>query len=344
MRALSPILSSGGCRRGREMHIMPVARRSHEQQARRVSRRELLGETAAGIAAWAWASRRSRAESDVDAAAWARTVKIGLHQAGWDPRSLRELFTAARELGYDGVELAPPWLEKYHNMADVYRLLVAVGTKLAPAAYVGGGELRNPAATDAYLLKARKNSRWIKAHGGRYVTYGTVSGAGKRRTAEERKIIAEAFDRVANVAIAEGCIPLYHNHYVKSCPESKLLLQEDMKLLDWSRWRLCVDTGHLVLALTEPVAFVTKWADKISWMHCKDVKTADAGELERPGTRWQDRFTPLGTGVVDFPRILKVLAERQYAGWLVVEQDNSPRPYETSKASIAYVRRVLDVL
>ena len=299
---------------------------------------------AAGVVSWAWAAQRPRAESDDQAAAWARTVKIGLHQAGWDPRSLRELFTAARELGYDGVELAPPWLEKQHDMEEVYRLLVALGTKPAPAAYVGGHELRNPGAREAYLLKARKNARWIKAHGGRHVTYGTVSGVGARRTAKERKIIAEAFSRVADVALSEGCTPLYHNHYVKSCRESKLLLQEDMELLDWARWRLCVDTGHLVLALIEPVAFVTKWADKVAWMHCKDVKTADASELERPGTRWQDQFTPLGTGVVDFPKIVKVLAGRKYAGWLVVEQDNSANPYETSKVSIAYLRSILDAL
>jgi len=265
-----------------------------------ITRRELLKiAPAASVVSWVWAAGRSSAESDDNAAAWARSVKIGLHQAGWDPRTLRELFTAARELGYDGVELAPPWLEKQHDMEEVYRLLVAAGAGLAPAVYVGGQELRNPAAKDAYLLKARKNARWIKAHGGRYVTYGTLSGAGARRTAKERKIIAEAFNRVADVALSEGCTPLYHNHYVKSCRESKLLLHEDMELLDWSRWRLCVDTGHLVLALTEPAAFVTKWADKVSWMHCKDVKTANAGELERPGVRWQDHFTPLGTGVVE---------------------------------------------
>ena len=299
---------------------------------------------AAGVVSWVWGAERSWAESGDNAAAWARSVKIGLHQAGWGSQPLRELFTAACELGYDGVELAPPWLEKKHDMAEVYRLLVAAGTELAPAVFVGGQGLRNPAAREAYLLKARKNARWIKAHGGGYVTYSTLSGAGARRTAKERKIIAEAFDRVADVALSEGCTPLYHNHYVKSCRESKLLLQEDIELLDWSRWRLCVDTGHLVLGLTEPVAFVTKWADKVSWMHCKDVKTADASALERPGVRWQDHFTPLGTGVVDFPKIVNVLAGQKYAGWLVVEQDASPNPYETSKVSITYLRSVLDAL
>jgi sugar phosphate isomerase/epimerase len=83
---------------------------------------------------------------------------------------------------------------------------------------------------------------------------------------------------------------------------------------------------------------------KIAWMHCKDVKTAEAELLERPGARWQDHFTALGTGVVDFPKLLTALAGTKYTGWLVVEQDNSPNPYETSKASIVYLRSVLGAL
>lgn len=186
--------------------------------------------------------------------------------------------------------------------------------------------------------------QWLKKHGGRYVTYSTIGGKTGSRTSDESKKLREAFHVIADAVIDEGCAPLYHNHYVGDYRLSKLLLEEDLELLDWSRWDLCVDTGHLVLALTDPVAFVTKWAEKVSWMHCKDVKTADLAALERPGVRWQDHFTPLGTGVVDFPKVLQALGDVGYKSWLVVEQDNSPDPYETSKVSIVYLRRVLTAL
>jgi sugar phosphate isomerase/epimerase len=271
-------------------------------------------------------------------------VKIGLHCAGWDPRPLSELFAAAHELGYDGVELAPPWQEKKYDMEELYRMLVAAGTTLAPAAFVGGQELRDRNAQEAYLRKARKHARWIKKHGGGYVTYSTVGGRMGARTSDESKSVREAFRVIANVVMDEGCVPMYHNHYVGGYRLSKRLLEEDLELLDWSRWNLCVDTGHLVLALTDPVAFVTKWAEKISWMHCKDVKTADVAALDRAGVRWQVHFTPLGTGVVDFPKVLQALADVGYKSWLVVEQDNSPDPFRTSKISITYLRRVLAAL
>ncbi|MBT3380549.1 MAG: sugar phosphate isomerase/epimerase [Lentisphaerae bacterium] len=49
-------------------------------------------------------------------------------------------------------------------------------------------------------------------------------------------------------------------------------------------------------------------------------------------------FTSLGTGVVDFGRIVATLARTGYDSWLVVEQDASPDPYATSRASRQHMR------
>ena len=38
------------------------------------------------------------------------TIKLGLHMCGWGDRPVPDALVAARELGYDGVELAPAWL------------------------------------------------------------------------------------------------------------------------------------------------------------------------------------------------------------------------------------------
>ena len=38
------------------------------------------------------------------------TIKLGLHMCGWGDRPVPDVLVAARELGYDGVELAPAWL------------------------------------------------------------------------------------------------------------------------------------------------------------------------------------------------------------------------------------------
>ncbi len=273
------------------------------------------------------------------------SIKLGLHMCGWGDRPAPDVLAAARALGYDGVELAPAWLEKtYDGLGEIDRLLAQEDVPLAPAVFVGGPRIDDAGLAES-VDQTTRYARWAKVHGGDRVIYSTVPGKEGVRTDEERTRLLRAWDAVAEAAAAEGCTPLYHNHYVVSHEASRALLEEDMELLDWSRWKLCVDTGHLVLALHDPVAFVEKWADKIAWVHCKDVKTSTFDEPAklRPMGDIVPHFTSLGTGEVDFGRVVAALERVGYDSWLVVEQDASPDPYATSEASLLHLKGVLPV-
>ncbi|MBT3380892.1 MAG: sugar phosphate isomerase/epimerase [Lentisphaerae bacterium] len=267
-------------------------------------------------------------------------MKLGLHTCGWGDRPVPGALVAARKLGYDGVELAPAWLEKaYDGLAEIDRFLVQEDVPLAPAVFVGGPRIDDAGLAES-VDQTTRYARWARQHGGDRVIYSTVQGKDGLRTNEERERLRHAWDAVAEAAAAEGCTPLYHNHYVVSHEVSRALLEKDMELIDWSQWKLCVDTGHLVLALHDPVSFVEEWSDKIAWMHCKDVKTCTFQEPEthRPMATIVPHFTSLGTGVVDFGRIVATLARTGYDGWLVVEQDASPDPYAMSRASCRHMQ------
>jgi len=75
---------------------------------------------------------------------------------------------------------------------------------------------------------------------------------------------------------------------------------------------------------------------------------APAAELlfehpERPrpmGEIAERHFTALGTGVVGFTGVVAELTKAGYDGWLVVEQDASPAPRETSAISLQHLRYV----
>ena len=47
-------------------------------------------------------------------------------------------------------------------------------------------------------------------------------------------------------------------------------------------------------------------------------------------------------GVVDFQGVVAALEGVGYGSWLVVEQDASPDPYATSKASFQHLGSILD--
>jgi inosose dehydratase len=167
---------------------------------------------------------------------------------------------------------------------------------------------------------------------------------GSRTPVEERNVY-RAYEAIADAVLGEGCVPLYHNHYRVSHRVSKQILDSDLKNLDWTKWKLCLDTGHLVLSLKQPVAVFEEWAELVGWVHFKDVRTdrfADTA-LPKDGAETQRLFTELGRGVVDFLRIVEILDKAGYTGWFVVEQDYTDlTPYQAARISLDYLRTILE--
>jgi inosose dehydratase len=268
-------------------------------------------------------------------------TRIGLHTCGWGARPLPDLLIAARKLGYDGVELAPAWLEKEYSAAEVDRMLLQYGVPSVPTVYAGAGRYWDSGVLSAEIAKAREFCHWIKHKGGQNVIFGPVVGKNGQRMADEQRNIYRAYEAVGDAVISEGCVPLYHNHYRVSHELSKRIFKDDLDNMDWSKWKLCLDTGHIVLCLEDPVAIFDKYSDVIGWVHLKDVKRSQFDNIAAPQrfSELHKFFTPLGQGIVDFPEILNILDEVDYNGWLVVEQDYSDTtPYEAAKASIEYLK------
>ncbi|MFQ6042602.1 MAG: sugar phosphate isomerase/epimerase family protein [Candidatus Poribacteria bacterium] len=269
--------------------------------------------------------------------------KIGLHICGWGERPLPDLLIAARELGYDGVELAPTWLEKSYNLADVDEMLREHRVSTVPAVCAGGSNYCDPKAIPDAVEMAKNFCQWIKQRGGQNVIFFPAAGRGGRRTPDEERNVYRAYEAIADAVLSEGCMPLYHNHYRVSHDVSRQILESDLENMDWKKWRLCFDTGHLVLALQDPVAMFRDWAEVVKWVHFKDVRTARFSDTSAPNPSVQKFFTELGRGVVDFPRIVEILGKANYTGWFVVEQDYSDlTPYESARISLEYLRTIME--
>jgi inosose dehydratase len=90
----------------------------------------------------------------------------------------------------------------------------------------------------------------------------------------------------------------------------------------------CLDTGHLLIGGADPAAFASEHGERITHVHLKDVDAAVAAEL-RAGrltllqATQQGLFVPLGRGAAAVATVLEALAEHQYDGWLVLEQDTA---------------------
>jgi len=102
--------------------------------------------------------------------------------------------------------------------------------------------------------------------------------------------------------------------------------------------RLCLDVGHCIVGGGDPVAALRSFGSRVIHVHLKDV-AAEAlarlrdgtvtGFLEALRTRI---FTELGSGVLDLAGVLDALADQDYRGWLMVEQDTTWKPPSESAA------------
>jgi inosose dehydratase len=256
-----------------------------------------------------------------------------------------ELATGPVSWGVDfaGAPGNPPWQEVLDGIA-------AAGyqrTELGPLGYLPGDAapelaarglsvtagfvfepLHDPRRRAAVLETAHAVSRRVAALGGRFLVVIDAVEPGRARTAGRpeaarrleaggRAVLRDAVVAVATVAREHGLRPLLHPHagtHVEFADEIE-------PLLDLAE--LCLDTGHLLYAGQDPVAAYERWADRIPYLHLKDLDAA-----RRAGDFWSSvragAFRPLGEGDLDLPALLAALERHGFSGAAVVEQDRAP--------------------
>ena len=211
-----------------------------------------------------------------------------------------------------------PTPEALADVRERLRLLVA-----------GGGEV---------LCVAFDGSPDRDASAGRADDPGTprLTDAGWARTIELLETISDE-TRAAGARIA------FHPHagtYVETPGEVERLAAS----IGADALAFCLDVGHHTVGGGDPVEALRRYGERVTHVHLKDVDREvlaglRAGTVGGFGAGVRSRlFTEFGAGVLDLDAILAVLAERRYAGWLMVEQDSGwPPPAE----SAAIGRRVL---
>ncbi|MFL5756966.1 MAG: sugar phosphate isomerase/epimerase family protein [Chloroflexota bacterium] len=155
--------------------------------------------------------------------------------------------------------------------------------------------------------------------------------------------LAETLDALAAQAADRGVRVVFHPHagtFVETPDEVERLVAETTG----SPVGLCLDVGHAIVGGGDPVAMLDSFGERVTHVHVKDVDPAvlvrlRAGQLGDFGEAVRARlFTELGAGLLDVAGVLRSLARRDYAGWLIVEQDSAWGP---PAEAAAIGRRVL---
>lgn len=160
-------------------------------------------------------------------------------------------------------------------------------------------------------------------------------------------------DKISDYAASFGITAVLHPH-VGTMVET----QDDvMHVLRGSKIQFCLDTGHMIIGGTDPVAFARNHADRIAHSHLKDVnlsvaRRVQSGEITYYQGILEGMYVPLGEGDADIAAIVTSLVKGGYDGWFVLEQDNviheepapGAGPFANAKKSVDFINKVVSTL
>jgi inosose dehydratase len=171
--------------------------------------------------------------------------------------------------------------------------------------------------------------------GGEKLIIGGTIGVGGNEEKHYR-ILANKLNAIGKACNNLGIKPTFHPHLktmVENVPQIKTLLE----LTDPDLMNMTLETGHMYVAGIDLIDFIDTFHERINHVHFKDIKDG--------------RFVELGTGEIDFPKIMKALRKIGYDDWVTIEDEvNTPdiqwagstdrTPLETAKNSRRYAEKL----
>ena len=291
-------------------------------------------------------------------------IRIGNAPCSWgvefadDPRNppWRKVLSDCAAAGYKGIELGPV------GFMPEDPVILADALAEHDLTLIGGVVFRpfhDPAQWDDVWDGATRTCKALVAHGAQHLvlidsisprrapTAGRASEAVQMDPAEWRGF-SDRIREVARLGVDHGLTVGIHAHaagFIDFEPELERLLDET----DEGLLKICFDTGHHSYAGFDPVAFMRRHVDRISYMHFKDIDPVVKAVAVASRTGFYDAcgqgiFCNLGQGDVDFPAVRQLLLDAGFDGWCTVEQDCDPAgptsPVDDARANRAYLSSI----
>ncbi len=222
----------------------------------------------------------------------------------------------------------------YENLIKQVDDICSIITKLPPLPFEEGQRYKTP-----YLTVMD----W--GHDERDFAAGHSDRA-PRLSQKDWDTMIEHIKGIANRAAMYEVRAVVHPHaggYIEFADEIDKLMND----IDEKTAGLCLDTGHLKYSGMDPVEWLRKYANRLDYIHFKDINEKVFKEVLGERIRFfegcgKGSMCPIGTGMLDYPAIYKLLTEEiHYNGYITVEQERDPRNSDTSlrdvKASVDYL-------
>jgi len=269
-------------------------------------------------------------------------VRIGINPITWTNDDVPELggdtsldvcLSETRQAGYAGTELGGKFPR---NSSELRPIMQRYGLAVISGWYDGRCAEKEVAEE---MDAIGPHLQLLKDMGCRHVVYadtsrgrhGAIWGAISQRPAlrpEEWPAYGRKLTQLAERMAGFGVQMAFHHHMgtiVETDAEIGLLMKHTGEAVG-----LLYDTGHSVFSGGDPLNLIKEHVHRVVHVHCKDSRKAVLERARRDdmsfmGAVMEGIFTVPGDGFIDYPAILRVLAEADYSGWLVVEAEQDPK-------------------
>ncbi len=222
--------------------------------------------------------------------------------------------------GYAGIEPGEYIMREYFkDKALMKDLLEEHGLKLA--AMGAGGGFPSAALSEKERSSIERVFDYLESFPDPRITLS--HGSRDRSDLEERRRNAMAcVNEIGRLATDRGITAAFHptsgSPSIFRTPEDYRMMLDS---LDNRVVGYAADSGHIVNGGMDVYEMFTTYASVIRHVHLKDI-TAEKS------------WAPTGEGIIDFPRILKILHEADYTGWIDMEEESSEAQQDPDAATL----------
>jgi inosose dehydratase len=303
-----------------------------------MNRREFLQGTAvlaSGIGAWPTGTAASQLPNPV-----------GYATIAWPRELFQDGLSTISKLGFGGVQLLG-WVKDDYGGPELSKLKETLSAlKLKPVALSCWGVRLAPEGSpdDESLLTSY--AKLFHHLGGLYLQVTDGGRPDREYTAEMIRSLGERMNGLGKIAQDHGLVLGYHPHF-NNLGETREGLGRVLEATDPRYVKLIADVGHLRLGGADPAEVLRTFGERLVFLHFKDVRKDSAEFIgkDREAIRKKEyHFCEVGQGIVDFPGIVRVLADVRFKGWVIVELDGNESPAggpeESARKNLEAVRRL----
>ena len=242
--------------------------------------------------------------------------------------STEQAIRMCAKLGLQGIEPYNGGWEEYRNRPkDLLKICIDNNVTMIDASNGGPGQSTNfidkdriPKTISDHVAFARD---WLQVFGCDHwkINMGARPKGGP--SDDQLKQLADTLNELGRRTLEFGIRLAPHPH-IWGPIEREAEIRRVMELTDPRYVWLTADTGHLTLGGGDAVQMISDYFPRLAEIHMKDTYAKFRGNVETPTPemhRQASVYHNFGSGGVDFPGIFKVLRERHFKGWVVMDVD-----------------------